>query len=242
MDPPSWLRPGPKSPNLENSPDPESVYDELGENPGNCSKVLGTIAAEPDSGKPQWQVLRGLAHACLALQGQSGGNWDTAAQDFAAAEGQLGTCKGLAAHRVLGDVLRFHEQHPSATVRLRSSKGSGGADVCAFRIAEVTAGGPGERITISVSGAHFSSEDLQSTRVFIDKKQSNGGLTLVSESGDGFSFTAEVPPLDIYPKTVDVTIDYRGETTKKDAVTIEDPNPTGSSPEVSPSPVISPSL
>ncbi|MBD0838016.1 MULTISPECIES: hypothetical protein [unclassified Streptomyces] len=233
MDPPSWLRPGPKSPNLERSPDPESVYDELGASPGKCSATLGVIKAEEASATEEddrfrWQVLHGLAEACMALQGQNG-SWEEAAKYFAATEGRLGSCKSVAAHAVLGEALRFHAQHPSATVRLRGSGGDG-TGVCAFRITEVTAGGPGERITVSVSGAHFSTEDLISATLCIDGKRSSGGLELVSRQSDGFSFTAEVPTLDAYPKTVDVAFVYGSTTTKENALTVEDPGVTGSPP------------
>ncbi|MGW1030374.1 hypothetical protein ACWD4J_43215 [Streptomyces sp. NPDC002577] len=241
MDAPNWLRPGPRSPNTEQSPDPEFIYDELGENPGECAETLGVIEAQPD--EPQWQVLRGLAHACLGLQGQ-GGDWNAAAQLYAATEGAVSTCKGRAARVVLGDALRFHQQHPSTTVRLRSSAGSGGANVCHFRIAGVIAGvngevKAGERVTIEVSGAYFSPSDLISVTVLFDEEPSAGGFEDVSQSGDGFSFTAEAPAFDTYPKTVDVTVTYGSKATLKDAVTVLDPNVTGSSPEVSPSPVTS---
>ncbi|NEB02234.1 hypothetical protein [Streptomyces sp. SID13726] len=223
MAPPSWLRPGPHSPNLEQSPDPEQVYDDLGEKPRKCTSTLAVIEAQPD--EPRWQVLRGLAEACRALQGQ-GGDWDAAARYFTATEGRLDTCKGRAARTVLGDVLRFHREHPSAEVTLRGSGDGSGADVCDFRITEVTAGGAGEPITITVSGAYFSADDLISTTVLVDGLPSTGEFEIVSRSGDGFSFTAEVPPLDAYPKTVDVSIDYGIRTTKRNAVTVQDPNPT----------------
>ncbi|MGV9455757.1 hypothetical protein [Streptomyces sp. NPDC003635] len=245
MDRPSWLRPGPRSPNLENSADPESVYDSLGARPQNCSAALDVIRAEAD--EPQWQVLRGLAEACLAVQGQNG-NWDDAAKYFAATEGRLATCKGLAARAVLGDVLRFHQEHPSATVRLRSSENGGGAEACDFRITKVVPDEdgvvePGDRITIEVSGAHFSSEDLPSMSAFvkIGGKESQDGPQLVpgSESDGRFSFTVGVPTFASYPQTVGVTIEYGDTAGLDDAITLV--GPTGSSPDVSPSPVTSPS-
>lgn len=241
VDRPSWLRPGPRSPNTEQSPDPEFIFDELGEKPDECAETLRVIEAQPDN--PQWQVLRGLAHACLGLQGQ-GGDWNGAAQLYAATEGAVDTCKGRAARVVLGDALRFHRQHPSTTVRLQSSAGSSGANVCNFRISSVSAGAAGavkagERVTIEVSGAYFSPSDLISVNVLFDEERSFGGFEIGSQTGDSFSFTAEIPPFDTYPRTVDVTVQYGSEATLKDAVTVLDPNASGSSPEVPSSPVTS---
>ena len=183
----------------------------------------------------------------MALQGQNG-NWEDAAEYFAATEGRLDTCKGRAAHKVLGDLLRFHQQHPSFTTQLTSSKVGGGADVCDFRITRVTGGEKGEvtagePITIEVSGAHFSAEDLGSMalRVSIGGKPPTGGLELVtgSQSGDRFSFTAGTPLLSPLPQTVDVTISYDAPVTLADAITIVAPDtgsPDTTSPVTSPSP------
>ncbi|MFJ3667081.1 hypothetical protein ACIPSE_11550 [Streptomyces sp. NPDC090106] len=240
---PSWLRPGPRSPNTEQSPDPDSVYDQLGEKPDKCAETLHVIEAQPDD--PQWLLLRGLAHACLGLQGQ-GGDWNTAARLYADTEGTVSTCKGRAARVVLGDALRYHQQHPSATVQLKSSAGSGGANACDFRIAAVTAGvggevKAGEQVRVEVRGAYFSPSDLISVSVLFDDVPSTGESGDVTPSGDGFAFSVETPAFDTYPRTVDVTVQYGSKATLEDAVTVLDPNPAGSSSEGSSSPVTSPS-
>ncbi|MEU6350274.1 hypothetical protein ABZ896_13185 [Streptomyces sp. NPDC047072] len=230
---PNWLRPGPRSPNTEQSPDPEFIYDELGRKPGECAATLGIIESQPDKADPAWQVLSGLAHVCLAVQGQSGGTWDKAAEHYAAAKGGADTCKGQAAYAVLGDLLRFHRQHPSATDELSGSDQTGGKAVCTFRIVKATPAEvkAGDQITVQVSGAPFSPEDLVSVSVgnfLVGGAQPPDGLTFVegSQSKDRFSFTTTVPSFATYPRIVDVWMKYGVEDTLEKAFTVVDPNPT----------------
>lgn len=241
---PDWLRPGPRSPNTEQSPDPEFIYDQLGRKPGECKPTLGVIEAQPDKTDAAWQVLRGLAHACLALQGRSGGTWDEAAEYYAAAHGGAGTCKGRAAYAVLGDLLRFHRQQPSVTARLSGSDETGGAAVCTFRIARATPAEvkAGEQITVQVSGAPFSPEDLISVQDFlVGGEKPLDGLTFVegSQSGDRFSFTTTVPSFAGYPRTADIWMKYGVADTLEKALTVVDPNPTVPSPANSTSAAVS---
>ncbi|MEV1085379.1 hypothetical protein AB0I98_45395 [Streptomyces sp. NPDC050211] len=238
---PGWLPQGPKSPDSDRTADPESVYDALGERPEKCGVTAGLIPAElPDD---DWRVVRALAEACKAVQGQ-GGDWDTAAADYAALRGRLTGCKGRAAYAVLGDVLRFHRQHPSTTVRLTPSTDKG-SDVCDFRIVSVDVGGdgeakPGDTITVRVGGIHFDKRELLSATGVVTvaglpalpaPQQDHG-----PEPRDQLTFevVVPVPPPGTYPRNADVSIAYGGTATLDDAFTLVAPSTTGSA---SPSPV-----
>ncbi|WP_406461537.1 hypothetical protein OH768_41180 [Streptomyces sp. NBC_01622] len=159
---PAWLPPGPHSPNTDTEIDPEVVYDLLGEKPASCADTSKQIPAGPPS--VDWRVLRGLAEACKAVQGQ-GGDWDLAASDYAALQGRLKGCKSGAAYTALGGILRFHGQHPSTTVKLKASTPGGGGAVCRFRIGSVKAGAdgaakPGDTITVTVGDLYFDKVEL----------------------------------------------------------------------------------
>ncbi|MBK6012220.1 hypothetical protein, partial [Streptomyces sp. MBT53] len=153
---PAWLPPGPHSPNTNSKIDPEVVYDLLGENPASCADTAKQIPAGLDGNNDNWRVLRGLAEACKAVQGQ-GGDWNLAASDYAALQGKLKGCKSSTAYSALGGILRFHGQHPSATVKLKASMAGGGGAVCRFRVDSVRADAhgtakPGDTITVTVRG------------------------------------------------------------------------------------------
>lgn len=161
LEAPAWLPPGPDSPNLDGTPDPSSVYDLL-RTPTECRNALEALPGT--SGAAEWTVLRGLATACLAVQGE-GGNWAQAGRDHAASAGRADTCKGRAAYAVLGGLLDFHRRHPGASVRLKPTA-SGAPAACGYRIAGVDTGGdgearPGETIGIELAEAYFDPAELQ---------------------------------------------------------------------------------
>ncbi|WP_327427525.1 hypothetical protein [Streptomyces sp. NBC_01236] len=229
LDGPGWLPLGPHSPNTDVAPDPESVYDDLRKAPSDCETILKSIPAEAD-----WQVLHGLASACAAVQGL-GGSWAEAASDYAATGGGISTCKDRAAYAVLGGILQFHKQHPTATAKLTAS---GGTEACAFEIAAVNAGDdgeakPGETITIELHGTYYSLGEVQNGgTVLIDGKPLDAPCAFVSGSGDREVVSIEVPSLETgqYPKSVSVTVQYGDSATKENAFTIVAPD-TGGSPD-----------
>ncbi|WP_196217922.1 hypothetical protein [Streptomyces blattellae] len=238
---PGWLPRGPKSPDGDRTADPESVYDALGEHPEKCGVTAGLIPAEPPD--DDWRAVRALAEACKAVQGQ-GGDWDTAAADYAALRGRLTGCKGRAAYAVLGEVLRFHRQHPSTTVRLTPSEADGG-DVCDFRVVAVDVGGdgeatPGDTITVRVGGIYFDKRELLSATGAVTiagvpaqpaAQQDHG-----AEPRDQLTFVVvvPVPPTVTYPQSADVSVTYGGTAALEGAFTLVAPGTTDSA---SPSPV-----
>jgi hypothetical protein len=183
---------------------------------------------------PEWRLLRGLATACLAVQGR-GGSWATAAEEYAGLAGRADTCKGRAAYAVLGGLLDFHRRHASATVRLKASPG--GTPACAYRVAGVDPGAarPGDTVGIELSGTYFDdAELLRYGSVFIGGKRLEGPPVLRSASGDGLVLSAVLPALDGYPKTVDVVVTYGGlEVRKPNALTVLPPAVLPSPGEVS---------
>ncbi|WP_405874604.1 hypothetical protein [Streptomyces sp. NBC_00005] len=218
---PSWLPPGPASPDADSTPDPSSVYDRL-RAPGQCRAALDVIP--PTSTDPEWRLLRALATACLAVQGR-GGSWDTAAKEYADLAGKADTCKDRAAYAVLGGLLDFHRRQPGATVRLKAS--SGGTPACAYRIAGVDTGGdggaqPGDTVAIELRGTYFDhAELLRFGSVFIGGQQLAGPPVLRSERGDTLVLSAVVPSLGGYPRSVDVVVRYGStEARLKDAFTV----------------------
>ncbi|MFJ3673110.1 hypothetical protein ACIPSE_42295 [Streptomyces sp. NPDC090106] len=231
---PAWLPPGPDSPDSDGASDPSSVYDRL-RAPGRCRTVLAGLPAQPADG--DWRLLRGLATACLAVQGQ-GGSWDTAAKDYAALSGRADTCKGRAAYSVLGGLLDFHRRHPAATVRLTAPSGTEAA--CAYRISGVDSGGdgrarPGDVVGVELTGLYFDrAELLRDGRVSLDGQGSAGPPAFGSASGDDVVLNAVVPELEP-GEQVDVTVTLGDvEVTARDAFVVDAPEPV-SSP--SPSPV-----
>uniref|UniRef100_A0AAU1I7U7 Secreted protein n=1 Tax=Streptomyces sp. NBC_00180 TaxID=2903632 RepID=A0AAU1I7U7_9ACTN len=201
---PPWLPPGPSSPDSDDTPDPASVYDLL-RAPERCASALGKIPQA--SAEAEWQLLRGLSAACLAVQGR-GGDWDTAAGAHAGLAGRVDTCKGRAAYAVLGGLLDFHRRHPGGTVRLAATPG--GTPACGYRIAGVDTGGdgearPGDTIGIELTGTYFDHAEL-----LRDASVSIGGLVvpgvpvLKPESGDRLVLSVPVPPLEPGPAEVAV--------------------------------------
>ncbi|WP_326724177.1 hypothetical protein OHT59_37100 [Streptomyces sp. NBC_00243] len=193
--------------------------------PSDCRDTLRDISAEAG-----WQVLRGLANACAAVQGQ-GGSWAAAASDHAAAAGGLSTCKERAAYAVLGGILEFHRQHPSATVPLPSSPP--GKDACDFGIAAVnvvdrTEARPGDAVTIEVHDTYFDHGELRdNAAVLIDGVLLETGQVLVSGSGDRAVVCVAAPSLGTgrYPKSVSVTVRYGDSATRENAFTLVAPDP-----------------
>lgn len=203
---PPWLPSGPISPDSDGTPDPASVYDRL-RAPAQCRSALGVIAQQPAN--EEWRLLRGLATACLAVQGR-GGSWDTANADYAALTGHVDTCKGRAAYAVLGGLLDFHRRHPSATVRLATP--ADGTPACAYRIAGVNTGGdgtalPGDTIGIELADTYFDpAELLRDASVSIGGRQVPGVPVPASDSSDRLVLSVVVPPLEAGP--VEVAVRY----------------------------------
>lgn len=231
---PVWLPPGPVSPDADSAPDPSSVYDRL-RDPRHCRAALGVIPGS--SSDPEWRVLRALADACLAVQGE-GGSWSAAAQGYAGAAGKAGTCKGRAAYAVLGALLDFHRRYPGANAQLTTD--SGARPACDYRIAGVETGGgtqvrPGDTVAIELRGTYFDqAELLRSGSVFIGGHRLAGAPVVRSRSGDRLVLSAVVPSLDRYPQRVDVAVRYGGtEARLRDALTVASPaavpSPDGSS-------------
>ncbi|MGW3119846.1 hypothetical protein ACWDBW_22335 [Streptomyces sp. NPDC001107] len=190
---PTWLPPGPVSPNADTTPDPSSVYDQL-RDPGQCRTTLRVIPT--GSTDPEWRLLHALTTACLAVQGGHG-SWATATKEYASLAGKADTCKGRAAYTVLGALLDFHRQHPHGTVRLKPS--SGGPPACTYRIAGVDTGGdgeaqPGDTITIELRGTFFDhAELLRFGSVFIGGQQTAGPPVLRSGTGEELVLSTVVP-------------------------------------------------
>jgi hypothetical protein len=236
---PVWLPPGPLSPDTgsdaHSAPDPSSVYDRL-RDPHHCRADLGMIPTS--SSDPEWRVLRGLADACLAVQGE-GGSWSAAAQEYAGAAGKAGTCKGRAAYAVLGALLDFHRRYPGAGARLTAA--SDAPPACDYRIAGVDPGGgdarvrPGDTVAIELRDTYFDQAGLlRSGVVLIGGHRLAGPPVARSRSGDRLVLSAVVPSLDRYPQRVDVAVRYGGtEVRLKDALTVAAPavvpSPGGSS-------------
>ncbi|WP_328428815.1 hypothetical protein [Streptomyces sp. NBC_00443] len=203
---PPWLPPGPTSPDSDGAPDPASVYDLL-RAPERCASALGKIPQ--GSAEAEWQLLRGLSAACLAVQGR-GGDWDAAAGAHAELAGRVDSCKGRAAYAVLGGLLDFHRRHPGGTVRLAAAPG--GTPACGYRIAGVDTGGdgearPGDTIGIELTGIYFDQAEL-----LRDASVSVGGLVVPgvpvlkseSESGGRLVLSVAVPALEPGPAEVAV--------------------------------------
>lgn len=194
---PEWLPPGPVSPNSDGAPDPAAVYDAL-RAPDRCADALKVIPAAP--GNPasadEWRVLRGLAAACLAVQGR-GGDWGVAVAGHSGPEGEALSCKGRAARQILGGLLDFHRRHPNATVRLETSSSSKAA--CVYGIGAVDTGGdgeaaPGDTVTIELRNTYFDHAELQRYgSVFIGGQRVAGPPVLVPASGDRLVVSAVVP-------------------------------------------------
>ncbi|MDO0916153.1 hypothetical protein QQM39_36600 [Streptomyces sp. DT2A-34] len=206
---PAWLPPGPDSPDVDGTPDPASVYDLL-HSPSECRAALRVIPETPADA--EWTLLRGLATACLAVQGQ-GGDWEQAARDHAALADKADTCKGRAAYTVLGSLLDFHRRHPGAVVRLKPAA-SGTPGACGYRIAGVDTGGdgearPGEAIGIELADTYMDhAELLSNVSVSVGGQRVPGVPVLRSESGDRLVLSVVVPVLE--PGSVEVAVRYAG--------------------------------
>ncbi|MEV5729669.1 hypothetical protein AB0N50_28300 [Streptomyces pharetrae] len=225
-DGPAWLPPGPHSPNTEGQADPESVYDVL-RAPSRCQDALDVMPDSPPDA--DWRILRGLAQACLAIQG-GGGNWETAALDYSAVADQLRTCKGRAARQTLAGLLDFHRRNPEATASLENAPG--GTAACAFRITSVDAGGdtmakPGDTIRITLQGTYFDhGELLRDGWVRIGRAPQDHSPGFVSEDGDKLVLSTVVPELPASPtESFDVVVHYiHAEAIREAALSIEPPS------------------
>ncbi|MEU1182081.1 hypothetical protein ABZ464_31485 [Streptomyces sp. NPDC005820] len=215
---PAWLPPGPVSPDTDHRPDPDSVYDLL-RSPDRCRDALALIPRA--SVGDDWKVLRGLAHACLAVQGRESSGWAAAERDRAALAGRLNTCKGRAAERVLAGLLAFHRERPSATARLTATPASA-APACAYAIAAVDVGGdgearPGDPVRIELRGTYFDhAELLREGTVLVGGRPAAGPLHAVAQSGDGLVLSTAVPDLGrgAAQGSVGVTVSVRYATTE----------------------------
>ncbi|WP_369034733.1 hypothetical protein [Streptomyces adonidis] len=195
---PDWLPPGPVSPDSDGVPDPAAVYDDL-RSPARCADARNLIPAAPtdSASADEWRVLRGLAAACLAVQGRGGGDWGVAGAGWSASADDALSCKGRAARQILGGLLDFHRRHPTATVRLEAP--SGGKPACAYGIGAVDVGGdgeaaPGDTISVELRGAYFDpAELLRGGEVFVGGQQAAGSPVLVSASGDRLVLSVVVP-------------------------------------------------
>ncbi|MEU6821077.1 hypothetical protein ABZ921_10635 [Streptomyces atriruber] len=140
--PPGWLPWGPKSPNTDDAPEPDSMYDLLQQ--GDCRQPYDS-ATDPgqrrdDSGTPQaWKVIEGLAGICKAAHGEPNGlSIATRAEAGLRAAGyRPGTteylCKDGDAFAVLQRFVAYYRRHPGQQVVLRSS--ASGPAACANTIA-----------------------------------------------------------------------------------------------------------
>ncbi|MFE9021571.1 hypothetical protein ACFYNL_23845 [Streptomyces sp. NPDC007808] len=190
---PPWLPPGPVSPDSDGIADPAGMYDRL-RAPSQCESALGVIPRQPVDG--EWRLLRALATACLAVQGE-GGDWDTVTAEHAALAGRVDTCKGRAAYAVLGGLLDFHRRHPDARVRLATPTGAPPA--CGYRIASVETGGdgevrPGETVAVELADTHFDhAELLGAASVSVGGLEVPGTPVMKSQSGDRLVLSVVVP-------------------------------------------------
>ncbi|MFE4667729.1 hypothetical protein ACFRI7_30835 [Streptomyces sp. NPDC056716] len=218
-----WLPPGPGSPDADGVPDPASVYDVLTD-PARCAAGLAAVPETSDD--PEWQVLRGLASACLAAQGR-GGDWDTARLARDAAAG-VGSCKGRAALAVLDGLLEFERLRPAQTARL-GAKSQGPAQTraaCDFGIAAVDAGDAGggvvragERVVITLRGVFFDVRELAlGGEVLVGGRAvtpapegvAPGVAAGVPVGSVGSTVSVVVPEMEGYPRVVGVSVRYGG--------------------------------
>ncbi|MYZ15306.1 hypothetical protein, partial [Streptomyces sp. SID337] len=128
--PPGWLPWGPKSPNTDDRPEPDSMYDLLQR--GECQLPYDSATdpekQPPDSGTPQaWKVIEGLAGICKAAHGERAGLAiaTRAEAGLRAAGYRPGTseylCKDGDAFAVLQRFVAYYRRHPSEQVVLRSA-------------------------------------------------------------------------------------------------------------------------
>ncbi|MFF3379424.1 hypothetical protein ACFYXF_41525 [Streptomyces sp. NPDC002680] len=245
---PNWLPPGPVSPDSDGAPDPAAVYDDL-RSPDRCADARNLIPAAPgnSASADEWGVLRGLAAACLAVQGK-GGDWGVAVAGWSGAADDALSCKGRAARQILGGLLDFHRRHPTATVRLEAS--SGGKPACAYGIGAVDVGGdgeaaPGDTISVELRDAYFDpAELLGGGEVFVGGQEVVQPPVLVSASGDRLVLSVVVPGMatgagagsspSLSAHPVDLLVRYgTAEAVKKDAFLLVPPEqqePVGPSP------------
>jgi hypothetical protein len=250
-DGPDWLRIGPSSPNSDDGPDTQTIYDQI--QSGDCAGAWMSISRMPESSrrpseKDAWTVLDGLTQACLAFQGK-GGSWASAEGAYS----DLGDynpvrCKDRAAYRLLGQVIGYHRDRPNGV--LGTSGAAHGPSVCHWRIASVDAGGdavaqPGDEVTVRIADAWFDQDELsaQSTmRIFVGdirveqilRSGQEGSLTTVvfALPTEGFGTSEET-------LTLTLTVGYSGTESLTAPLTVKpaDSAPTGSgTPSVSDTP------
>ncbi|GAQ59526.1 hypothetical protein a10_09431 [Streptomyces acidiscabies] len=103
----------------------------------------------------EWRVLKALAHACLAARGE-GGSWAEASRPVRGV-----SCKGVAAQRVLGELLAFrHGARSGDSVRLVAN--SGGVPACSFGVRVVGSGevAAGDVVRVQLRGLFFDFGEL----------------------------------------------------------------------------------
>ncbi|MET8685219.1 hypothetical protein ABZV77_13470 [Streptomyces sp. NPDC004732] len=144
--PPGWLPWGPKSPNTDDAPEPDSMYDLLQQ--GDCQQPYNS-ATDPgqrpeNSGTLQaWKVIEGLAGICKAAHGEPGGlGIATRAEAGLRSAGYRPAataylCKDGDAFAVLQRFVAYYQRHPGDQVVLRSS--ATGAAACDNKIAATEA-------------------------------------------------------------------------------------------------------
>ncbi|MFJ6659159.1 hypothetical protein ACIQNG_22805 [Streptomyces sp. NPDC091377] len=219
-----WLPPGPASPDTDRLPDPASGYDTLLD-PDRCGEGLESVPAGAVG--PEWEVLRGLASACLAVQGR-GGDWEAARQARDSTAGRADSCKGRAALAVLEGLLDFHHRHPTGTAR--PVPVTDAEPACAFGIAAGDTGTgtgevrPGDRVRIALRGTFFDPGELTSGgQVLVD------GVPVPATAEGPHALSLVIPELTDYPRTVSVSVRYGGvEAALKGAFRVVAPEPGGS--------------
>ncbi|QES45403.1 hypothetical protein DEJ49_34330 [Streptomyces venezuelae] len=152
--PPGWLPWGPKSPNTDDAPEPDSMYDLLQR--GECQLPYDS-ATDPEkrpdnSATPQaWKVIEGLAGICKAAHGERTGLAIAirAEAGLRAAGYRPGTseylCKDGDAFAVLRRFVAYYRRHPAEQVALRSAPA--GTAACGNKIAATERSvAPGESV------------------------------------------------------------------------------------------------
>ncbi|MGW0531204.1 hypothetical protein [Streptomyces sp. NPDC003032] len=254
--PPGWLPWGPKSPNTDTEPEPDSVYDDL--QTGKCHEPY-EIATDPaeqtGGGSPgSWKVIEGLAGICKAARGESDGMdiatkadaWLRASNYRPGGAGQL--CKDGDALGVLRRFVAYYRQHPRERVALRAAPS--GSRACESHLA-VTDGRVEPGGTISLHGTWPDSPATVELRaaeltepVVLEpigdpedpsKCCKDAGFAVDLPGGDGFGGRR--------PTSVDVTLVTRSgaRLVKEAAFTIDwtgiapspPPGPSGPSPSIS---------
>ncbi|QEV21453.1 hypothetical protein CP975_31430 [Streptomyces alboniger] len=253
--PPGWLPWGPKSPNTDITPEPDSVYDDLQR--GECRKPY-EIATDPaqqtgNRASPEaWRVIEGLAGICKAARGERDGlSIATKAEARLRASGYRPSgvselCKDEDAFGVLRRFVAYYRQHPGERVVLRPAPSATRACENRLSVSEDSVG-PGGTIHLSGTWPDWPS----SVELRADELAKPIVLKPFGDADDGAKcckdalLIVDLPGADGFegrrPTSVDVTLVTRDGTrlVKNAAVVIDwsgvgsPPNPSGPSPSVS---------